>query len=132
MFLIIHPHVLPQSFHPQSFHPISGTQPSLLPNCHHQIIYAKFNLKILYPLPYTWKIWHYEDSNDDFSNQERVFENKNMVRRILTNLIPYILIVCEHKDLRWFNSKINSLLYKKTKICKVSAKSFGIIIKMRN
>lgn len=46
----------------------SGTQPSLLPNCHHQIIYAKFNLKILYPLPYTWKIWHYEDSNDDFSN----------------------------------------------------------------
>ena len=27
----------------------SGTQPSLHPNCHHQIIYAKFNLEVLYP-----------------------------------------------------------------------------------
>ena len=27
----------------------SGTQPSLYPNCHHQVIYAKFNLEVLYP-----------------------------------------------------------------------------------
>ena len=31
----------------------SRTQPSLHPNRHHQIIYPKFNLKILYPPPYT-------------------------------------------------------------------------------
>ena len=42
----------------------SGTHPSLHPNCHHQIIYAKFNLKIHYPLPYTREVWHYKDSND--------------------------------------------------------------------
>ena len=30
----------------------SGVHPSLRPNCHHQIIFAKFNLKIYYPLPY--------------------------------------------------------------------------------
>ena len=39
----------------------SGTQPSLHPNCHHQIIYAKFNIEVLYPLPYIWEVWHYKD-----------------------------------------------------------------------
>ena len=34
----------------------SGTQPSLHPYCHHQIIYATFNLEVLYPPPYTWEI----------------------------------------------------------------------------
>ena len=37
------------------------TQPSLHPNCHHQIIYAKFNIEVLYPLPYIWEVWHYKD-----------------------------------------------------------------------
>ena len=30
----------------------SGVHPSLYPNCHHQIIFAKFNLDIVYPPPY--------------------------------------------------------------------------------
>ena len=30
----------------------SGVYPSLHPNCHHQIVFAKFNLTILYPPPY--------------------------------------------------------------------------------
>ena len=34
----------------------SGTQPSLHPNCHHQIIYARFNLEVLYPPPYTREV----------------------------------------------------------------------------
>ena len=29
-------------------------------NCHHQITYAKFNLKIYHPTPYERKIWHYQ------------------------------------------------------------------------
>ena len=29
----------------------SGVHPSLHPHCHHQIIFAKFNLKIYYPPP---------------------------------------------------------------------------------
>ena len=40
----------------------SGTQPSLHPNCHHQIIYAKFSLEVLYPPPCTCEVWHYQDS----------------------------------------------------------------------
>ena len=39
----------------------SGTQPSLHPNCHHQIVYVIFNLKVIYPPPYTREVWHYQD-----------------------------------------------------------------------
>ena len=66
----------------------SGTHPSLYPNCHHQIIYAKLNFKIHYPPPYTRVVWHYKDSNDDLIrrainhfNWERIFENKMWMRR---------------------------------------------------
>ena len=43
----------------------SGTQPSLHPNSHHQVIYAKFNLEVLYPPSYAREVWHYQDSNAD-------------------------------------------------------------------
>ena len=36
----------------------SVVHPSLHQNCHHQIIYAKFNLQIFYPPPYCPQIWH--------------------------------------------------------------------------
>ena len=29
-------------------------------NCHHQITYARFNVKIHYPPPYEREIWHYD------------------------------------------------------------------------
>ena len=38
----------------------SGVHSSLHKNCLHQIIYAKFNLKIYYPPPYEREIWHYQ------------------------------------------------------------------------
>ena len=44
----------------------SGTQPSLHPNCHHQIIYAKFNLKTIIPPP------HFKDSNDILSKEQLI------------------------------------------------------------
>ena len=34
----------------------SGVHPSLHQNCHHQIIYAKFNLQMFYPPPYCREI----------------------------------------------------------------------------
>ena len=37
----------------------SGVHHSLDQNCHHQIIFAKFNLKVYYPPPYERKIFHY-------------------------------------------------------------------------
>ena len=43
----------------------SGMHSSSYPNCHHQITYAKFNLKIHYIPPYEHEIWHYEKANVD-------------------------------------------------------------------
>ena len=34
----------------------SGVHPSLHPSCHHQMIFAKFNLDIVYPPPYEREI----------------------------------------------------------------------------
>ena len=62
----------------------SGVHPSLHPNCHHQIIYAKFNLQI-YFLPQCYlKVWHYNDANTelvrravDHFNWKKTFLNKS-------------------------------------------------------
>ena len=43
----------------------SEVHSSLHPNFHHQITYAKFNLKIHYPVPYEREIWHYDQPNVD-------------------------------------------------------------------
>ena len=63
----------------------SGVHSSLHPNCHHQITYVKFNLKIHYPHPYEREIRHYEKANIDHIRRainqfswERGFENKSV------------------------------------------------------
>ena len=38
----------------------SGVHSSLHPNCHHQVVFSNFNLKIYYPPPYERLIWKYE------------------------------------------------------------------------
>ena len=43
----------------------SGVHSSLHPNCHHQIVFAKINLKICYPPPYERENWHNEKANAD-------------------------------------------------------------------
>ena len=84
----------------------SGIQPSLYHNCHNQIIYLKFNLKVLYPSPYADMVWHDQDSNVDLIRRsinevdwDRAFVNKNVdekvlivnktVLNVLSNLIPH-------------------------------------------
>ena len=43
----------------------STTQNSLHPNCHHQLVFAKFNLSIYYPPPYEGTVWYYSRENGD-------------------------------------------------------------------
>ena len=43
----------------------SGTHPSLLPNCHHQIIHCKINFQVEYPPPYQRHVWHYAKASKD-------------------------------------------------------------------
>ena len=79
----------------------SGLHSSLHPNCHHQIIHAKFNLKILYPPLYKRVVWHYQNDNliqRSISQFKRAFSNMGVnkqisifnktILNIMTNLIP--------------------------------------------
>ena len=43
----------------------SGVHSSLHQNCHHQIIFAKFNLKVHYLPPYEREVWHFKKANTD-------------------------------------------------------------------
>ena len=93
----------------------SGVHPSLHPNSHRQIIYAKFNLKIYYPLPYLIKVGHYKEANADLIkraiknfNWEKAFSNTNInekvslfnktILNILNNYIPHETIIFDDKD----------------------------------
>ena len=43
----------------------SGVYPSIHSNCHHQIIYAKFDLKVFYPPPYERTVRHFSRANSN-------------------------------------------------------------------
>ena len=47
----------------------TNIHPLLPENCHHQIIYSTFDLKIFYPLPYERTVWHYQYANTDLTNR---------------------------------------------------------------
>ena len=68
----------------------SGTQSSLHPNCHHQIIYTKFNLEVIYPPLYAREVWHYQDSHVGLIRRsinefdwDRAFANKHLDEKLL-------------------------------------------------
>ena len=108
----------------------SGVYPSLHPNCHHQLVYAKFNLQIYYPPQNYREIWHYKDAGielirramDGF-NWQKAFSSKNVnekvdtfnktILNILSNFIPHETITCDDRDPPWLNKKIKSLIYEK-------------------
>ena len=106
----------------------SGVHPSLHSNCYHQIIFAKFNLEIVYLPPYVREVWHYKDANTELIrrainefNWQRVFLNTNVnekvdnstILNILSNFIPHEFVVCDDKDPPWFNKKIGALIQEK-------------------
>ena len=43
----------------------SGVQPSLHLNCHHQLVFAMFDLSIYYPPPYERTVWYYNRGSAD-------------------------------------------------------------------
>ena len=43
----------------------SGIHSSLHSSYHHQTVFAKFNLKICYPPPYSRGVWHFKEANID-------------------------------------------------------------------
>ena len=57
---------------------------------------------------------------------EKVLAFNKTILYIISNLIPYELIVCDNKDPPWFNIKIKSLIHEKIKS---STKTLRIISK---
>ena len=90
----------------------SGVHPSLRPNSHRQIIFAKFYLEIHNPPPYFREAWHYHDANTDLIrwaidiiDWDRAFVNTNVnekvfilnktILNILSNFIPHETLTVE-------------------------------------
>ena len=87
---------------------------SLDQNCHHEIIFAKFNLKVYYPPPYERTIFHYSQTNVDHIQQainlfdwENAFLNtdvdglvsifSNTILNILNNYKPHETKICDDR-----------------------------------
>ena len=111
----------------------SGVRHSLHQNCHHQIIFAEFNLKIYYPPPYERMIFHYSQANVDHIQQainlfdwENAFLNTDVnaqvfifsstVLNILNNYIPHEMKICDDRDPPWMTTKIKELISQKNKL----------------
>ena len=107
----------------------SDVHSCLHPNCHHQIVFSKINLKICYPRPYEREIWHYEKAiltlfvdqsiflwDNGFSNtavNQKVHLFNQTFKNILHNFVPHETVTSDNKDPPWINSKINDLIQKK-------------------
>ena len=48
----------------------SSVQSSLKSNCHHQLIFAKFNLEVIFSPPYVQEAWHYKDANIELIDEQ--------------------------------------------------------------
>ena len=92
-----------------------GTHPSLHLNCHHQIIYCKLNLKIVYPPPCQRLVWDFKRANTDsirkaikmvdwhfiFLNKtvhEQVSVFNDVLFNILSNYIPHKYITIDYRN----------------------------------
>ena len=73
----------------------SGVHHSLHQNCHHQIIFAKFNLKVYYPPPYERTIFHYSQANVDHIQQViNIFDWENAF--LNTDVNAQVFIFFQH------------------------------------
>ena len=91
-----------------------GVHSSLYPNCHHQISFAKFHLRIFDPPPYERTLWHYKQANIDLIRQVIAIFDK-IISDIISNFIPHETVVCEDGDQPWINSKSKVTINEKDK-----------------
>ena len=99
-----------------------GIHPSLHPNCHHQILYCKLDLKIVYPPPYQRLVWDFKRTNIDsirkaikMTNWQFMFLNvheqvsifNTTLKNIFSNYIPSKYMTVDDKDPPWMTYKID-------------------------
>ena len=112
-----------------------GLHLSLHPNCHHQIVFSKLNLKIKYPPLYKRLVWDYKNADSqsinkaiEMFNWEKLFQNKNIhdqlkllkktIVNIVSNYIPNKFIIWNDKDPPLLNDHIKRLINLKNEIFK--------------
>ena len=100
----------------------SGVFSSIHQSCHHQIVFAKVNLKIIFPPSYTRRIWDYSRANHEAINNaidgfdwEKAFSNVNVhaqvklfnefLSNIFMNFVPNKLISVDDTDPPWVTEK---------------------------
>ena len=108
----------------------SGIHSLLHSNCHHEIVFAKFNLSIFYPPPYERTVWYYERANTEFirgaidqfdwlralSNvnvDEKVYFFTKTLLNIIQSFIPHETIICDDRDPSWIHKEIKKLMLEK-------------------
>ena len=108
----------------------TGIHSSLHSNCHHQIVFAKFNLSIFYPPPYERTVWYYERANTELIRRaldqfdwvralsnvnvdEKVYFFTKTLLNIIQNFIPLETIICDDRDPPWINKEIKKLMLEK-------------------
>ena len=110
----------------------SGVHSSPHSSCHHQIVFAKFNLKICNSPPYLRQVWYFKEVETNLIrrelngfNWERAFSNINInekvcifnksVLKVLINFIPHETILCDDKDPTWFTLGLSLFYWPKIK-----------------
>ena len=110
----------------------SGVHPSLYEKCHHQIVFAKINLKIDFPPPYERILWDYNKADNTMINQciqqfnwdiaflgksieEQVKIFNDTVLNIFSNFVPFKTVTFDDKDPPWITDHIKTKLVLKTR-----------------
>ena len=93
----------------------SGVYASLHPHCLHQIILAKFDLKVFYPPPYERTMLHFSQANFDRIKRavdlfdwksalidvdvnEQVPVFNDTITNYMSNFVPKEIIICNDRD----------------------------------
>ena len=98
-------------------------------------MFARFNLKVVFPPPYEREVWHFKKANVDHIRRaingfqwEKSFQNMNIndmvhffnrtIKNILHNFIPHEVITCDDRDPPGINSSIKRLIQVKNQAYK--------------
>ena len=117
---------------------------SLHSSCHHQVVFAKFTLKIYYPPPYSREVLHFKETETDLIRTalnefiwERAFSNANVNKKVcifnksllnvLSNFIPHKTISRNDKDPPWVTLGLSFIYRTKIKCSKIIERTKPIL-----
>ena len=107
----------------------SGVHSSLHSNCYHLIIFAKFNLEVVYPP--SWEVWHYKDANTELIR--RAINEFNWQRAFLNTSVNEKVDICNSAILNILSNFItqsSSMWWQRTTMVQLENKSIDPTEKM--